>query len=289
MAAVEQYSKIKIKRSTTAGELPTMGVTNDHTDGTWSSTDIYVGEYFYNVIDNRLWIGGVTEPIELILGQLFELTYAEAELQKTIVGSPSGDGLIIGALYKITDRGDAGLILQAIDFDKFSFYCDELIASPVGQQAAIYDFDNDLLSYPSDLVNITELGDLTGVRETSPTSTFDVKAVLGVDIFGFYRNGGEALLIGRGDASYRLDFYGSTGIEHTMRSGKFGFGVANNTPNAIVEIASTTSGLVIPRMTATQGSAVTGINGMMIYVTSTNGTFTSVGFWGYENGAWVKL
>lgn len=44
-----------------------------------------------------------------------------------------------------------------------------------------------------------------------------------------------------------------------------------------------------PKFTATQASNLTGVDGMMIYVTSTNGTFTTIGFWGYENGAWVDL
>lgn len=43
-------------------------------------------------------------------------------------------------------------------------------------------------------------------------------------------------------------------------------------------------------MTATQGSAIASpANGLMIYVTDTDETFTSVGFWGREAGAWVKL
>jgi len=40
---------------------------------------------------------------------------------------------------------------------------------------------------------------------------------------------------------------------------------------------------------ATNASALTAQDGWIIYVTSTNGTFTSVGFWGRENGTWVKL
>lgn len=56
-----------------------------------------------------------------------------------------------------------------------------------------------------------------------------------------------------------------------------------------VYVDSTTGSFIVPRMTSTQGSALTAVNGGVIYVTDTNGTFTSVGFWGYENGAWVKL
>lgn len=68
-------------------------------------------------------------------------------------------------------------------------------------------------------------------------------------------------------------------------------GVGTQTPNnaAKLEISSTTQGVLMPRMTATQASAITAVNGLIVYVTNTNGTFTSVGFWGYEGGAWVKL
>lgn len=46
---------------------------------------------------------------------------------------------------------------------------------------------------------------------------------------------------------------------------------------------------VVPRHNAVTASTFGLINGTIIYVTSTNGTFTSVGFWGVEAGAWVKL
>lgn len=46
--------------------------------------------------------------------------------------------------------------------------------------------------------------------------------------------------------------------------------------------------LAVP-MSATSASALTATDGMIVYVNTTNGTFTSVGFWGREAGAWVKL
>ncbi len=47
--------------------------------------------------------------------------------------------------------------------------------------------------------------------------------------------------------------------------------------------------LQVGRHTATEASALTASDADIIYVTSTDATFTSVGFWGYENSAWVKL
>jgi hypothetical protein len=42
-------------------------------------------------------------------------------------------------------------------------------------------------------------------------------------------------------------------------------------------------------MNVTEAGAITAANGMIVYVTNTDATFTSVGFWGREAGAWVKL
>lgn len=60
--------------------------------------------------------------------------------------------------------------------------------------------------------------------------------------------------------------------------------------SSILELNSTTKGFLPPRMTATQGSAISSpAEGLMIYVTDTNGTFTAKGWWGYDGAAWQKL
>ena len=41
-------------------------------------------------------------------------------------------------------------------------------------------------------------------------------------------------------------------------------------------------------ITSTEASAITPAEGMMLFVSNTNGTFTAVGLWCYENGAWSK-
>ena len=70
-------------------------------------------------------------------------------------------------------------------------------------------------------------------------------------------------------------------------------GIGNNpTPNAssLLDLQSTTQGFLPPRMTATQASAISSpAEGLLLYVTNTNGTFTSKGWWGFEGTNWVKL
>ncbi len=60
--------------------------------------------------------------------------------------------------------------------------------------------------------------------------------------------------------------------------------------SAVLDLQSTTKGFLPPRMTATQASAISSPEeGLMIYVTNTNGTFTSKGWWGWSGAAWEKL
>jgi len=69
-------------------------------------------------------------------------------------------------------------------------------------------------------------------------------------------------------------------------------GIGTTTPvaSAILDLTSTTKGLAIPTMTATQASAIsTPKKSLMIYVTDTNGTFTSAGWWGYNGTIWKLI
>lgn len=60
--------------------------------------------------------------------------------------------------------------------------------------------------------------------------------------------------------------------------------------SAQLEVTSTTKGFLPPRMTATQASAISSpAEGLMVYVTDTNGTFLAKGWWGYDGAAWQKL
>jgi len=61
-------------------------------------------------------------------------------------------------------------------------------------------------------------------------------------------------------------------------------GVGTLTPNASakLDVSSTTQGFLPPRMTATQASAIASpAKSLIVYVTDTNGTFTSAGIWIY--------
>jgi hypothetical protein len=42
-------------------------------------------------------------------------------------------------------------------------------------------------------------------------------------------------------------------------------------------------------ITSTAASAITPAEGMIVFVSDTNGTFVSIGLWSYQNGAWHAL
>lgn len=66
-------------------------------------------------------------------------------------------------------------------------------------------------------------------------------------------------------------------------NGHVGCGTSNPAASAQVEISSTTGALLLSRMTTGQRDALTAVNGMVIY----NSTTTTIQ--GYTNGSWTSL
>lgn len=100
--------------------------------------------------------------------------------------------------------------------------------------------------------------------------------------------GGEFSTTGTAGTGNRI----ALSVPDTGNNGVVLFGAdagALTTSEALLELAATDKAFLIMRMTAAQAGAITPVNGMMLYVTTTDLKFTAVGFWGYEAGAWVKL
>jgi hypothetical protein len=109
-------------------------------------------------------------------------------------------------------KGDDGLILTAIALDKFSNYCDEIIASPVSHIPALYDFDNDVLTYPL-VKNYIEYVALITQAETSAPSVDYLINDDGLDISFTYSSVG-AFIVNSGNNSF-TDFRTTCDISHT--------------------------------------------------------------------------
>lgn len=85
---------------------------------------------------------------------------------------------------------------------------------------------------------------------------------------------------------FRTTASGSTAASEKMRldgSGHLGIGTSVPATSALVELSSTTGALLISRMTTAQRDALTAVNGMIIYNTTTSK------FQAYEAGAWANI
>jgi hypothetical protein len=72
---------------------------------------------------------------------------------------------------------------------------------------------------------------------------------------------------------YRPTISGTALLFHyaaTFASGQIGIGTETPNSSAIVDITSTTKGVLFPRMTSTQKNAITGVAGLVIYDTTLN-------------------
>lgn len=68
MAKEIKYSRFLLKRTDVAGLSATTAPTTDHTIlPAWSSTDIYVGELFFNSQDDKLWVRSDNKILEIPL------------------------------------------------------------------------------------------------------------------------------------------------------------------------------------------------------------------------------
>ena len=121
MAINRQDSRHRIKRSTLTGVVPTVPVSSDFTDGTWLNTDIRAGEFFYNIPDEKLWIGTNTVPLELTssIGNTLADVLANGNTSgtnniimgtNTLIGSANG-----GAAISLDTSGLANNIFIATD------------------------------------------------------------------------------------------------------------------------------------------------------------------------------
>ena len=135
-----------------------------------------------------------------------------------------------------------------------------------------------------------------GIKTTTQSGLLENIRINGNTLIGTHYLSANGCFIDSGGNTNTKNFWVKNNTDNeyftvTSDSGEGRLGIHNPTPHAsaIIDLTSTTMGLLLPRMTSTQASAITPVNGLCLYVTDTNGTFTSIGFWGYEGGTWVKL
>lgn len=126
-----------------------------------------------------------------------------------------------------------------------------------------------------------------GIRSTAFNTA--AKNITSANDGYLWTNGGN-LAIGTGSAARVIKFHtaGTTTANERMRidaAGSVGIGTSAPNASAIVDITSTTDGLLIPRMTSAQKNAISSpATGLMIYQTD-----APAGFYYYNSSAWTFL
>ncbi len=123
----------------------------------------------------------------------------------------------------------------------------------------------------------------TGIqmRRTQLSGTAGAGAGISMD-FVIQHDGGTAVQTGRIYNRYVSAVAASRLSETVLTTYNVGSEVSNLT------LSGNGSVTLFP-ITATAASAITPAEGMLVFVSNTNGTFTSIGLWIYQNGAWKAL
>ena len=105
------------------------------------------------------------------------------------------------------------------------------------------------------------------------------------------RDGGNMLLSANAGLAGGYNSF-TPNYQITLAGATNNVGIGTTTPNvsAKLDVSSTTQGFAPPEMTATQASAITTTSRkLIIYVTDTNGTFTSAGLWMWTGATWKLI
>ena len=224
-----------------------------------------------------------------------------------VIGSPAPSTTGYAYLYKmVTDA--SGVISYSEEFETSAFNAPPLSIPNDFIVTAMIDDDQVTSAKLADVTTADTKGDASVVsityndkgQITSASSLLNISAPVDGQILKYDAGSGgftNDTNLSVGTNGYLPlasggDFVGSS-IEETgtymniSKSVEINNGPLEGYGEAALNVANGT--FIAPRFAAGAAILFALIDGTIIYVTTTNATFTSIGFWGVENGAWVKL
>ena len=224
---MEEFKRMILKVSDVDNDVATIPSTNDHTDGSWLTTDIYEGELFLNVVNNILQTRTEAGIVTLYDG----------------AGSSVNWGDILGTLSNQTDLQNA--LNEKINYSDYTPAHSLLVQqSGTGSPTSLSVANNTLVgrlsgggSEITDL-SVTEVKDLLGDDTLIETITVGTRALLLTDKNKNLENDGDCTITIPTNAS--VEFPIGTQIFFTKKAETLDFvasgGVTINSVDSLLEM-----------------------------------------------------
>ena len=272
------------KYSTIAGQVPTIPLTDDHEDGTWLTTDLYVGELFLNTADGKAWFraedgiiqisgtGGsasfIGDYVNIAGGTFSGTVYAPTFSANGITASYIIADIFEGGTFNGAFTGD-GSGLTGIDADwlggtvsnpsqflnDLTLSGDTFLDGPIYTNNSFIDIrDNVNISGGAGVSASFFIGDgsgLTNIPVGTYSNTFTTGASASGYIISFERNDG---------ATYTVDIEGMFGTSSNMTNA-----VWDDTNNTLTLIFGDGTQIAVPISTFDNLSVYGAVNADEVY------------------------
>jgi len=223
---MEEFKRMILKVSDVESEVATIPSTNDHTDGSWLTTDIYEGELFLNVVNNILQTRTEAGIVTLYDG----------------AGSSVNWGDILGTLSDQTDLQDA--LDDKINYSDFTTHSILVKQSGGSNPTSLSVGNNTLIGRKSgggsniEDLSVSEVKDLLGDDTLIETITVGTRALLLTDRNKNLENDGDCTITIPTNAS--VEFPIGTQIFFTKKAETLDFvasgGVTINSVDSLLEM-----------------------------------------------------
>lgn len=174
MAKIEQFSRILHHRITGEGVVFTNPTSNDHTDGTWANTDLYIGEIGINVTDNKMFFRTNNGVVEVgTAGTASVTSIWSYTSDQVIVGPTYAPTAIVRNGNSFTDLGDGTLRFKDLYLGGSA---NALATINVNSGFTIRDVNNDIITTNTGGTNLASITMATASSTTAKTRPIHINS-----------------------------------------------------------------------------------------------------------------